>query len=258
MKRSLMFAFALVLAGATASLSAPGDPGTGVLGSVHDMRASAGAVDFGGNDRVCAFCHTPHHAYYDADPLNYYPLWSRELDTQVFDPYFSLTINAVDYAADIAVGPTRLCMSCHDGTIAPDQHYGQAGTAALLTGDSWGQAGVGSFAGGNPNLANDHPVGFNYLDVAIGPVAGDPDPALVSGATPNQDPWVRMAPGLAYDGNPYGLLVEQRLFGGAYMTCATCHDVHNKMNADSLTQAVNYLVLSPQTDSALCLTCHIK
>jgi hypothetical protein len=30
------------------------------------------------------------------------------------------------------------------------------------------------------------------------------------------------------------------------------------MNADSSTQAANYLVLAPQKDSQLCLTCHIK
>jgi hypothetical protein len=258
--KKILLAVCLMSAVAIPAFAAPGDPGTGVLDSVHDMRISAGAVDFGGNDRVCAFCHTPHHAYYDADPLNYYPLWSRELDTNVFDPYFSLTINAANYAADIAVGPTRLCMSCHDGSIAPDQHYGQPGVTPLLTGDSWGEAGVGSFAGGNPNLANDHPIGFDYNEVAIGPASGDPAPATVSGAAANQDPWIRAAAGtgLAYTSNPYGVTVEQRLFAGTYMTCATCHDVHNKQNADSVTQSVNYLVLAPQADSAMCLTCHIK
>ncbi|QEM70302.1 hypothetical protein FO488_19205 [Geobacter sp. FeAm09] len=42
--------------------------------------------------------------------------------------------------------------------------------------------------------------------------------------------------------------------------CATCHDVHNKKNTYTTTgtEPVNYLVLAPQKDSALCLTCHIK
>ena len=75
---------------------------------------------------VCAFCHTPHHAYQGTNPTNYYPLWSRTLDVQNFTPYRSATINAIDWAADIAIGPTRLCMSCHDGTIALDQHYGKS------------------------------------------------------------------------------------------------------------------------------------
>jgi hypothetical protein len=44
------------------------------------------------------------------------------------------------------------------------------------------------------------------------------------------------------------------------MTCATCHDVHNKKNLYTTTgtEAVNYLVLAPQAGSKLCLSCHIK
>src|SRR5665647_3892402 len=94
--KKFLAAFALVALSAGLAMAA-GEPGTGVLDSVHDMRQSAGAVDFGGNVRVCAFCHSPHHAYQDADPNAYYPLWSRQLDTESFDHYTSPTINASDY-----------------------------------------------------------------------------------------------------------------------------------------------------------------
>jgi hypothetical protein len=251
---------ALLVAMATPVLAAPRD---GVLDSMHDMRQAVGAVDFGGNDRVCAFCHTPHHAYLSTNADDYYPLWARELDVESFDPYYTATINAQDYNTDVAVGPTRLCMSCHDGSIAPDQHYGVAGVLPGLTDDGWNGAGVGFIGGGLGNgLTNDHPVGFNYVEVAIGPTQGNPTVGLVTGAADNQDPWIRAvsdASGdLAYDSNPYALQVQDRLYQGVYMTCATCHDVHNKMNADDPAQLVNYLVLAPQADSALCLTCHIK
>ena len=124
--KKILLALSLVALSAVA-FAAPGDPGTGVLASVHDMRTATGSgpgSDFGGNDRVCAFCHTPHHAYQGSDPNEYYPLWSRTLDGENFAPYASSTINAIDWASDVAIGPTRLCMSCHDGTIAVDQHYG--------------------------------------------------------------------------------------------------------------------------------------
>jgi hypothetical protein len=268
MKKILIGVFGII---ATCSALAFGGaaPTTGVLGSVHDMRASAGAVDIGGNDRVCAFCHTPHHAYQGTNPSDYYPLWSRQLDVQSFTPYASSTINAIDWAADIAIGPTRLCMSCHDGTIAPDQHYGNIGVVAGLSenipgmgvGSTWmGGAGVGAGVAG---LSNDHPVGFNYDTVATGPASGNPDGALINSSGAQEDPWIRQASDLlTYEGGPYSIKVADRLFvdpsdGTRYMTCATCHDVHNKKNAD-LATSPNYLVLAPQKDSALCLTCHIK
>jgi nitrate/TMAO reductase-like tetraheme cytochrome c subunit len=59
-------------------------------------------------------------------------------------------------------------------------------------------------------------------------------------------------------GGTYRVKVADRLYQGQYMTCATCHDVHNRMNQDDPAAAANYLVLAPQKDSALCLTCHIK
>jgi hypothetical protein len=178
-------------------------------------------------------------------------------------------MNAIDWASDIAIGPTRLCMSCHDGTIAPDQHYGNTGLKTGLTenipgmgvGSTWlGGPGVGSGAAG---LTNDHPVGFNYDTVAVGPSAGDPSPGLITSSASQEDPWIRAADNtLTYTNNYYSIKVADRLYadpstGARYMTCATCHDVHNKKNAD-LATSPNYLVLAPQKDSALCLTCHIK
>ena len=254
--KKFLAAFALVTLSAGLSMAA-GEPGSGVLDSVHDMRASAGAVDFGENDRVCAFCHTPHHAYQDADPNAYYPLWSRQLDTESFDSYTSPTINASDYYyADIAVGPTRLCMTCHDGSIAPDQHYNFDGIVNPLSGDSWNQAGIGA---GDSKLLDDHPLGFNYNELASGPETGSPTSVEVSTSEAYQDPWIRKAASgaLNYQGD-YQVKVVDRLYQGQYMTCATCHDVHNRMNADEPTASANYLVLATQTDSALCLTCHIK
>jgi hypothetical protein len=249
---------------------AAGEPRTGVLGSVHDMRelTGSGPGSDGTNDRVCAFCHTPHHAYLSSNPSDYYPLWSRDLDRNNFAPYASSTINAIDWASDIAIGPTRLCMSCHDGLIAVDQHYGSIGTRTLtenIPGQAPGSTWIGGAAIGSlpTTLQNDHPVGFVYDTVASGPPAGDPSPALVQSAQAQEDPWIRQADDtLLYLGSPYNVKVADRLYtdptdGSRYMTCATCHDVHNKKNADLTTHA-NYLVLSPQKDSALCLTCHIK
>ena len=162
-------------------------------------------------------------------------------------------------------------MSCHDGTIAVDQHYGSlkdVGTKLQeanvgLDGVWIGGAAVGLLANGS--LSNDHPLGFNYDTVATGPSTPGTNPTSgqVSGALPQEDPWIRAAADdLVYTGNTWGIKVADRLYtdpadGSRYMTCATCHDVHNKKNMDTTAHA-NYLVLAPQSDSALCLTCHIK
>jgi hypothetical protein len=268
MKKILL---ALCLVACAAVAFAAGEPGSGVLGSVHDMRTATGSgpASDGTNDRVCAFCHTPHHAYQGSNPSDYYPLWSRTLDTQNFTAYATSTINAIDWASDIAIGPTRLCMSCHDGTIAVDQHYGNTGSIKFLAENApgldgiWlGGAGIGAGAAG---LSNDHPVGFNYDTVAVGPSTPgvNPSPGQVQTAKAQEDPWIRAAGAdLTYSNNNWGIKVADRLYadpadGARYMTCATCHDVHNKKNSDTTAHA-NYLVLAPQKDSALCLTCHIK
>jgi hypothetical protein len=262
MKKQLLASLGFVVITATVAMGGVA-PGTGILLSPHDMRnAAVGGVD--SQARACAFCHTPHHAQV-ATGNDYYPLWSRQLDTNTFTSYVSSTMNSADFNSDIAIGPTRLCMSCHDGTIAVDQHYGIAGSK-LLVETGFPVSGVPSpgVGQGTTGLTNDHPVGMNYTDVAIGPVSGDPDPTTVAGALANQDPWIRKADStLLYTGNKFNVKVSDRLYvlptdgTKAYMTCATCHDVHNKKNADLATDP-NNLVLAPQKDSALCLTCHIK
>jgi hypothetical protein len=238
--------------------------GDGVVGGPHDM-TMYGYVD--SQQRVCAFCHTPHHAATTGG--EYLPLWSRAQDTKPFNvAYNSSTINATELqnsTSDKAIGPTRLCMSCHDGTIAPDQHYGASAGAATLTGDNFSVVGNGAGVGsGAAGLTNDHPVGFDYAAVAIGPDTGKtPDAATLALAANNSntDPWIRN-PNANYLDNALSLKVADRLYigadGKAYMTCATCHDVHNKKNLYPGTEPINYLVLAPQAGSKLCLSCHIK
>lgn len=254
MKKRILAAVAIMGLNAAVAYSAPtATAGQGVLNSVHDMRVSANITDIGGNDRVCAFCHTPHHAIKPAAAGSYAPLWSRMDDTQNFTAYQSATFDATLFGAtDPAVGPTRLCMTCHDGSIALDQHYGSANTGTMLTNDNFGGPGVGV----NKDLSNDHPVGFDYMSIAAGcNTNGCSTPGTAT--TPDQYNYIRKADGgLSYTGNT-NIKVADRLYNGSIMTCATCHDVHNKKNIQGA-ETMNYLVLAPQADSALCLTCHIK
>ncbi|WP_225911685.1 cytochrome c3 family protein [Desulfuromonas versatilis] len=244
MKRLLLSALLLTL---TAAPSLAGTaPGTGVVGSLHDMNTISGATD-DPQARVCAFCHTPHHAM--ADPTGeQQPLWSHQYTSYIsnWTPYASPTFQGGDNWIDPLMGPSRLCMSCHDGLVAVDQHYGMAGTKTGLGGDGWGGRDIGlADAGGNADFSNDHPIGFSYNDAQTNDIG--------------QGLFAASGRQFLSNTNNAALTVEDVLLYGDIMTCATCHDVHNKDNANNTAApGRNYFVYAPQDNSALCLTCHNK
>lgn len=64
--------------------------------------------------QVCIFCHTPHHANL------IYPLWGHQVTDQTYTHYTSPTLQSYSSEADAPPidGISRLCLSCHDGTVA--------------------------------------------------------------------------------------------------------------------------------------------
>ena len=237
MKKVLAVAFLISAVSASTAFAltyqgASNTPASGVVTSKHNMNLYLEtAKDTEG--RVCAFCHTPHHAIADAS-ATYLPLWSHNITTQrTFAPYQSATLNAT--IVDPLSGPSLLCMSCHDGVVAVDQHYNGVNTGAKLTSDGFNGTAIGlKNAAGETDLSNDHPIGFVYADAQLA------DSGLrlpTSSLTPTKT-------------------INDQLTAGV-MTCATCHDVHNK---DNVVQkgASNYFLMGNQDGSAFCLGCHIK
>lgn len=215
--------FLIVLALLTIPVSsfAGAAPGTGIVGSPHDMNAYAtggGDATVDAEGRVCAFCHTPHHASTTANA----PLWSRAVSVTAYAPY---TSNTFDGTVTVLSGSTALCMTCHDGAIAIDAYYDEAVGTTNTTTDVWGDIAVGDTAG----LSNDHPVGMNYATVA------------------GTDTGINALPLTYGSGVEVGEVLE-----GDIMTCATCHDVHNADNNEA------YFLYDLQAGSALCITCHDK
>ena len=252
MKNQLIVASMLavgVFAGAAIAAGPYTDPGKGVLGSYHDMNK----IDAGNKDpegRVCAFCHTPHHAV--ADPSGApQPLWSHSYTAadpaaanmvSYQSPYYTLDI------PDPLAGPSRLCMSCHDGVIAADQHYNLPGKNTI-TDDSFGGRAIGKKNdAGLYDFSNDHPIGMNYADAAT-----------AAGNIQNGDPNIFPSSKQYLDASlaRTGKTIDSTLYNGI-MTCATCHDVHNKENVANPTGGRNYFVYAPQDNSALCISCHNK
>ncbi len=183
----------------------------GIAGSAHDFSDAGWS---GG--KLCAVCHTPHNAEVSVTDA---PLWNHEMTTATYTPYTSATLTATDVGDPSNL--SKLCLSCHDGTVAVDS-FGGAGGGTLI-------GAINPAADLGTDLSNDHPVSFTYdhaLSVAD-PGLFDPDAKVTALG---------------------GTITADLLFNGE-MECTSCHDVHNKAGLPSLLRISN-------AGSQLCLTCH--
>jgi hypothetical protein len=122
MKNACLLAVLLVLALAMPlSAQIEGDQ----LG-IHDMTPTgnrgAPAV-YGTIGSACLYCHAPHGAGSPA------PLWNQQLSIQTYTTYTSTTYHQTGVQPMLG-SSSKLCLSCHDGSVAPGQTYAY-GTLAM-------------------------------------------------------------------------------------------------------------------------------
>lgn len=212
------------------SVSVSAQDNTSIVGSPHDFRSQGWANQ---NNEICVVCHTPHNAISPSDG----PLWNRTLTAATYALYLPNTTPGSDIQGtgfNQPTGVSRLCLSCHDGTIAVDSFGRNADGTPFVLGTTYvdglnenANIGDGTPGGTTGDLSNDHPVAFTFpapgADTEIVPPSG---------------------------GQIAGLLP---LFGTGndQMECATCHDVHATNTFDELLRVDN-------DGSGLCLTCHVK
>jgi len=162
-----------------------------IAGTEHDFSGRGW-----GTDQACVFCHTPHNGTTGLSA----PLWNHALTAvtsyQLYNSTVSPTLNAVTGQPG---GVSKLCLSCHDGTVAVDSFGARAGTSFVT-----GNANLGT------DLSQDHPISFLY-DAAL--VAADP--------------------GLKSPLSSAEVVAGMPLFAGK-LECATCHDVHSNANTPFL------------------------
>jgi hypothetical protein len=253
---------ALVATTATVAWAGAG-AGTGINGSMHDINAVAGGYQKDDFQRVCVFCHTPHNALPNgAVPA---PLWNHAPSTVQLDSYtWAAPANSPIVIDDALVGPSRLCMACHDGVTAVDSH-GSAGQ---------GNNGNTKLRAANPDpilggtakryiedLTVTHPIGFLYADaVSHRNISGQPDEIATEA-----DHFLSAVPPNTHtrSGGNAGLKKIGDVLYSGYFTCASCHDVHNTNNpANPVAQtggtAPNYFLWAKEEGSIICLSCHIK
>jgi predicted CXXCH cytochrome family protein len=192
------------------SMAPAGGIGPNIRGSKHNLTGQGpGTVKVAGRDDMCDFCHTPH----SSNPVA--PLWNRHNPGTYYQTYKSSTLVA---RVGQPSGSSRLCLSCHDGTIALAQTYNArnapVGTIFISSRDKHN---LGT------DLSDDHPISFVYSSA----VAAEKGQLLDPSALPKQ---------LALEKNKQ-------------LQCTTCHDPH-------VNQYGKFLTMS-NSESAMCRTCHI-
>ena len=226
------------------------------------------------NDEVCVYCHTPHGA--STTPGT--PLWNRALNNTTYTPYSSSSLQATDLDVTSAAlaAPSKLCLSCHDGTLAIGQvsnapGSGTGGPIPLLNtsaGASASTTGTMPYGRGQANanhgftrnlgkdLRNDHPISFTYnaaLATADGELRSPPSSSPTQIA--NRSPGVK----------PHFPLTDGK------MQCTTCHDPHKEtqkfLRKNRLAQGSTgpEAVQSSYTDwtfedntDQICVACHTR
>jgi hypothetical protein len=197
----------------------PAAAGT-ITGSAHDFTTQAWS---GG--RICVACHTPHKADTTVTDA---PLWNHANSAAVYTLYSSPTLNATITQPG---GGSKLCLSCHDGTVAVNSFGGVTGTTMISTANNLGS-----------NLKASHPIGFTY-NTALATTDGSLFDPSVKTTTIGSGTQTRT-----------GTIASMLLYGGK-MECDSCHDVHNTFTVGAIGTG---LVKVDPAGSKICLACHNK
>ena len=240
-----------------ASLPLGAEPISDIANTRHNLsNTGPGTATAVTESQICVFCHTPHRAA--AKPGA--PLWNRQDSGAAYTPYNSDTINASDIAATPG-GSSKLCLSCHDGTIAIGQVNvlnSQTNVTINMTGTGPGgviPSGQGDTTGFTrklgEDLTNDHPISFTYnaaLAAADGELRNPASETYIANPAPGSKPLVPLE--------------------NDQVQCTSCHDPH--IRDSDITKNIKFLRLhrlqegfpaGGNFDSAndiICLACHDK
>lgn len=139
----------------------PGAITTSIAGSVHDFSIVQwnpynATTTLGG--QICQPCHTPHNGDLTVTSA---PLWNHAFTTQTYQMYtgFEYGPGGAGYGITAPNGTSKLCLSCHDGTVALGAYGSQTGFAHMTSDARLGM-----------NLKDDHPISFVYDSIQAGGV----------------------------------------------------------------------------------------
>ncbi len=191
-------------------VGAPAPAQDRVSQTVHNLAVSGpGPIRAAAERQVCIFCHAPHNT------SGLQPLWNREMSVSSYTIYASSTLDAIPGQP---TGASKLCLSCHDGTLALGSVLSRADQIRMLGGEFM-PSGLTNL---ETDLSDDHPVSFHYTSMLAAS-----DRQLV---------------------DPHALPPQIRLDASEQMQCTACHDPHNNQYGDFLVMGNEF--------GALCTACH--
>jgi hypothetical protein len=191
-------------------------------------------------NEICRVCHVPHDHGRATQRYTNGLLWNHGVSTAtyaMYDSSWSPTITGIQSSAPD--GPSKLCLGCHDGTVAIDTFDNVTGGAILFDGTATGYS-----------------TGYKVPGFTVGTALDLHGTHPLSIAFPAADPDEFTDPGVATWAS--GDTVASTLDDGK-IQCSTCHDVHSQEVV-----AATHLLRAAQTvaqggvASGLCLTCHVK
>ncbi len=180
-----------------------------MVDSPHNLSSSGpGPTRFLDRDEVCVFCHTPHVSGSEK------PLWNEKMQSRHHKKHGSPNVHS---SLRVPTGKSKLCLSCHDGTVA-------LGTAGASNQQSLQNRDMnkGQRTDLGVDLSNDHPVSVPYRSLSSSSTA------------------LSLLPLSAAD--------PVKLDETGCIQCTSCHDPHDNQYGD-------FLVMDNHK-SSLCLQCH--
>ena len=257
----------MIVAGAMAASQSTAQQ-SDISATRHNLSVSGpGTVKATSESQICVFCHTPHAANVAAGG----PLWNRALSGATYTPYTSNSLDAQTIFGSLSQpgGSSKLCLSCHDGTLALGTVGvlgGQTNVSVTMGGTGPGgtmPAGQGTTTGFTRNLGvdlrNDHPISFTYNNTL----------ALADGELRTMDTQQRHPEGsgtvIGIRSTGYKPLLPLQPTGSGgvgQVQCTTCHDPH--LDAAKFLRLNRLQVAAPagssfnSTNDQICLGCHDK
>lgn len=209
---------------AAIAFPAPGQ-GRSVETTVHNLSTGGpGEIRSLDETEVCRFCHVPH------TPVLREPLWGHALsEVARYRTARMRRSEASDDRAPQPDGSSRLCLSCHDGTVALGD-LGRSSSQARMTGSQFLTAGRRGHIG--TDLSGGHPVSIRMPDG--------------SGAEGGADMGLRSRELVESD-------QDVRLDGEGKVQCTSCHDPHSDVNFRE-GRVPHFFVKATVTEA--CLACH--
>ncbi|MEK7263565.1 MAG: cytochrome c3 family protein [Bacteroidota bacterium] len=194
-----------------------------MLETKHNLGITGtGTIKASTEKQVCVFCHTPHVPKEFASA----ELWNHKSNNTNYTLYSSEYLTSLDYTLpNQPKSRSKLCLSCHDGTIAIGAVYNNNGSTIIQMQNGITTMPLSSSGNIGTSLTNDHPIGYIF-DAAK-------DNELISRSWPWQTP-VKLDPD-ATNGT---------------LECHSCHEPHSNINAPFLRV--------PNENAALCTFCHNK